>query len=52
MPARACLQAYAAMITLGNLAMAVGMIVVIAGISSYVGIRKVLKVEPFDIFRG
>jgi len=28
------------------------MVIVIAGISSYVGIRKVLKVEPFDIFRG
>jgi putative ABC transport system permease protein len=24
----------------------------IAGISSYIGIRKVLKIEPFDIFRG
>jgi putative ABC transport system permease protein len=28
------------------------MVVVIAGISSYVGVRKVLKIEPFDIFRG
>jgi len=25
---------------------------VIAAISSYIGIRKVLKIEPFDIFRG
>jgi putative ABC transport system permease protein len=24
----------------------------IAGFSSYLGIRKVLKIEPFDIFRG
>jgi hypothetical protein len=24
----------------------------IAGISSYIGVRKVLKNEPFDIFRG
>jgi putative ABC transport system permease protein len=28
------------------------MVVLIAGISSYVGVRKVLKIEPFDIFRG
>jgi putative ABC transport system permease protein len=28
------------------------MVLLIAGISSYVGVRKVLKVEPFDIFRG
>jgi putative ABC transport system permease protein len=43
---------YAAMITFWNLGMAFGMVVLIAGISSYVGIRKVLKIEPFDIFRG
>jgi putative ABC transport system permease protein len=28
------------------------MVLLIAGISSYIGIRKVLKIEPFDIFRG
>jgi putative ABC transport system permease protein len=28
------------------------MVVVIAGVSSYFGVRKVLRVEPFDIFRG
>jgi putative ABC transport system permease protein len=43
---------YAAMITYGNLGLALGMVLVIAAISSYVGIRKVLKIEPFDIFRG
>ena len=43
---------YAAMITFGNLGFAFGMVVIIAGISSYVGVRKVLKIEPFDIFRG
>ncbi len=43
---------YAATITFGNLALAFGMVVLIAGISSYIGIRKVLKIEPFDIFRG
>jgi len=43
---------YAAIITFWNLALAFGMVVLIAGISSYIGIRKVLKIEPFDIFRG
>jgi putative ABC transport system permease protein len=32
--------------------LAFGMVLLIAGISSYIGIRKVLKIEPFDIFRG
>jgi len=50
--ARARLPNYAAMITFGNLGLAFGMVVLIAGISSYVGVRKVLKIEPFDIFRG
>jgi len=43
---------YAAIITFWNLGLALGMVLLIAGISSYVGIRKVLKIEPFDIFRG
>ncbi|HUI58908.1 MAG TPA: ABC transporter permease [Steroidobacteraceae bacterium] len=50
--ARAHLPDYAAMITFWNLAMAFVMVVFIAGISSYVGVRKVLRIEPFDIFRG
>ncbi|MGD0058623.1 MAG: ABC transporter permease [Verrucomicrobiia bacterium] len=50
--ARARLPSYAAMITFGNLGLAFTMVVLIAGISSYVGVRKVLKIEPFDIFRG
>jgi putative ABC transport system permease protein len=50
--ARARLPNYAATITFGNLALAFGMVVLIAGISSYLGIRKVLTIEPFDIFRG
>jgi len=49
---RARLPNYAAIITFWNLALAFGMVVLIAGISSYIGIRKVLKIEPFDIFRG
>ncbi|MDR3415928.1 MAG: ABC transporter permease [Nevskia sp.] len=43
---------YAAIITFPNLGMAFFMVLVIAGISSYVGVRKVLRIEPFDIFRG
>ncbi len=43
---------YAALITVGNLTLAFLMVVVIAGISSYIGVRKVLRIEPFDIFRG
>jgi len=43
---------YAAVIIYRNLWLALGMVVIIAGMSSYVGVRKVLKIEPFDIFRG
>jgi putative ABC transport system permease protein len=43
---------YAAMITYWNLGLALLMVITIAGVSSYVGVRKVLKIEPFDIFRG
>jgi putative ABC transport system permease protein len=43
---------YAAMITFWNLGTAFAMVMVIAAGSSYIGIRKVLKIEPFDIFRG
>jgi len=46
------LPSYAARITYGNLAFAFVMVLIIAGISSYIGIRKVIKIEPFDIFRG
>ena len=50
--AKSNLPNYAATITFMNLGLAFGMVLVIAGISSYIGIRKVLKIEPFDIFRG
>ena len=43
---------YAAIITFWNLGLALGMVVLIAAISSYFAIRKVLRVQPFDIFRG
>ncbi len=50
--AKTRLPDYAAIITFGNLGMAFGMVVLIAAVSSYIGIRRVLKIEPFDIFRG
>lgn len=43
---------YAAMITYTNLVAALFMVIIIDGVSSYVGIRRVLRIEPFDIFRG
>ena len=50
--ARLYLPDYAAMISFWNLATAFFMVVLIAASSSYFGVRKVLKIEPFDIFRG
>ncbi len=35
-----------------NLAMGFFMVVLIAGVSSYFGVRRVLKIEPFEVFRG
>lgn len=46
------LASYAAQITYYNLVFAFVMVIVIAGISSYIGVRKVIRIEPFDIFRG
>jgi len=43
---------YASVITFQNLGIAFGMVLVIAGISSYIAVRKVLKIEPFEIFRS
>lgn len=43
---------YAAKISYGNLGLAFIMVLVIAAISSYIGVRKVIRIEPFDIFRG
>jgi len=50
--ARARLPDYAAMMTFTNLVLAFVLVVVIAAVSSYFGVRKVLKIEAFDIFRG
>ncbi len=46
------LPSYAAMLTYTNLVIGFVMVAIIAGISSYFGIRRVLQIEPFDIFRG
>src|SRR5262245_28665152 len=43
---------YAALITFWNLGIAFIMAVVIAGVSSYLAIRRVLRIEPFEIFRS
>jgi putative ABC transport system permease protein len=46
------LPGYAAVITGTNLLLAFGMVLLIAAVSSYIGVRRVLRIEPFDIFRG
>ena len=46
------LPSYAAKLTYSNLGFAFIMVLIIAGVSSYIGVRKVIKIEPFDIFRG
>jgi putative ABC transport system permease protein len=46
------LASYAAMITYPSLLVSLAMVVIIAGVSSYFGVRRVLQIEPFDIFRG
>jgi putative ABC transport system permease protein len=43
---------YAATITFTNLGLAFFMVLLIAAVSSYVGVRKVLRIDPFEIFRG
>ena len=50
--AKLYLPDYAAVITFSNLGLAFVMVVIIAGVSSYIGVRRVLSIEPFDIFRG
>lgn len=46
------LPSYAAVITYTSLFLAFVMVLVITVISSYFGVRRVLRIEPFDIFRG
>ena len=46
------LPSYAAQVTYFNLTFAFIMVLIMAGVSSYIGVRKVLQIQPFDIFRG
>ena len=52
MLAKMRLPDYAAIITFYNLAFAFAMVLIIASISSAAAIRRVLRIEPFDNFRG
>ena len=46
------LPEYSSRVTYTNLGLAFVMVLVIASISGYAGVRRVLKIEPFEIFRG
>jgi putative ABC transport system permease protein len=46
------LPSFASQTSFVNLGLGLFMVVVIAGVSSYFGVRRVLKVEPFQVFRG
>ena len=50
--AKVRLPDYASIVTFSTLALALGMVAIIAAVSSYAAVRKVLKIEPFEIFRG
>jgi len=50
--ARLRIPDYASIITFLNLGLALFMMLIIAAISGYIGVRKVLRIEPFEIFRG
>ncbi len=46
------LASYASIITYQNLLFSLVMVLIIVAFASYLGIRRVIKIEPFDIFRG
>ncbi|MDX1901310.1 MAG: ABC transporter permease [Gammaproteobacteria bacterium] len=46
------LPEYASLVTFQNLIISFSMVLFIILFSSYLGIRKVTKIDPFDIFRG
>jgi putative ABC transport system permease protein len=50
--AKVRLPDYASRITFANLGLALVMVLIIAAVSSYVAVRQVLRIEPFDIFRA
>jgi putative ABC transport system permease protein len=43
---------YASIVTFGNLGLALGMVLVISVFSGYIAVRKILRIDPYDIFRG
>jgi putative ABC transport system permease protein len=43
---------YASIVTFGNLLLAFGMVLVISAFTSWFAVRRVLKIEPFEVFRG
>ena len=43
---------YAATITYQNILMALAMVLLISGISAYIGIRRILRIDPFVVFRS
>ena len=43
---------YAALVTYSSLSATFVMVLIIVAFSSYLGIRKVTTIDPFDIFRG
>jgi putative ABC transport system permease protein len=46
------LPEYASRVTYTNLGLAFVLVLVMASASGYAGVRRVLRIEPFDIFRG
>lgn len=46
------LPEYASLVTYTNLGASFAMVLVIIAFSSYLGIKKVTRIDPFDIFRG
>jgi putative ABC transport system permease protein len=50
--AKARLPDYAAIMTFNSLGLALVLVIIIVAISSYIGVRRVLRIEPFDIFRS
>jgi putative ABC transport system permease protein len=46
------LPEYASRLTFTNLGLAFLLVLIIATASGYAGVRRVLRIEPFDIFRG
>lgn len=46
------LPSYASIVTLPTIIFSFFVVIAIVGFASYIGIRKVLAIEPFDIFRG